>query len=205
MFFQIESPRWLIKAGRTEEALDGLSRVRRLPRDHECIEWEMETVWKQIAQENELGADRSFLAKLKEAFSKGTRNRLLTGMALMLLQNLSGINALNYYSPTIFKSLGFTGTSVGLLATGIFGIVKTSGTIMFMLFAVDRLGRRPAMLLGSCGAMVAMFYLAGFSKLSGSFEGHATKDAGAYVAILMVYIFAVFYSFSWNGVPWIFW
>lgn len=38
MFFQIESPRWLIKAGRTEEALDGLSRVRRLPRDHEYIE-----------------------------------------------------------------------------------------------------------------------------------------------------------------------
>lgn len=126
-------------------------------------------------------------------------------MALMLLQNSSGINALNYYSPTIFKSLGFTGTSVGLLATGIFGIVKTSGTIIFMLFAVDRLGRRPAMLLGSCGAMVAMFYLAGFSKLSGSFDGHAMKDAGAYIAILMVYIFAVFYSFSWNGVPWIFW
>lgn len=78
-------------------------------------------------------------------------------------------------------------------------------TAIFMLFAVDRVGRRPAMLVGSMGAIVAMFYLGIYSKVSGSFEGHASRDGGAYAAILMVYIFAIFYAFSWNGIPWIFW
>ena len=74
------------------------------------------------------------------------------GMALMMLQNLSGINALNYYSPTIFKSVGFKGTSVGLMATGVFGIIKASATFAFMIFGIDRLGRPKSMLNGSVGA-----------------------------------------------------
>lgn len=123
----------------------------------------------------------------------------------MMLQNLSGINALNYYSPTIFKSIGFSGTSVGLLATGVFGIVKCTATILFMVFGIDRLGRRKSMIIGSSGAIVAMYYLAGYTKLSRSFEITATRDVGAYIAIVMVYIFAVFYAISWNGIPWVFW
>lgn len=123
----------------------------------------------------------------------------------MMLQNLSGINALNYYSPTIFKSIGFSGTSVGLLATGVFGLVKAFATLFFMVFGIDRLGRRRSLLVGSVGALVAMFYLAAYSELSNSFEGTAKLDGGAYVAILMIYIFAIFYAMSWNGVPWIFW
>lgn len=123
----------------------------------------------------------------------------------MMLQNLSGINALNYYSPTIFESIGFTGTSVGLLATGVFGLVKAFTTVIFMFLGVDKLGRRRSLIIGSMGALVAMFYLAGFTKLSHSFEGEAKRNAGAYVAIVMIYVFAIFYAISWNGIPWIFW
>jgi hypothetical protein len=142
---------------------------------------------------------------IKEVFMAGNRNRVLTGMSLMLLQNHSGINALNYYSPTIFTSIGFTGTSVELLATGVFGIVKAFATLAFMLFGIDRLGRRKSMFIGSCGALTAMFYLGAYTSISHSFDGKAKQDAGAYVAILMIYLFAVFYAMSWNGIPWIFW
>ncbi|KAH0607313.1 uncharacterized protein H6S33_003301 [Morchella sextelata] len=204
MWFQPESPRWLIKAGKTELAIKNLCTIRGLPADHQYIVWEVDTVNQQIEHENALGANRSVISKLKETFLPGNRNRLFIGMALMMFQNLSGINALNYYSPTIFKSIGFSGTSVGLLATGVFGIVKALATIIFMFFGVDVLGRRKSLLFGSVGALVAMFYLAGFSKLSGSFEGVAERDAGAYVAIVMIYIFAIFYALSWNGIPWIF-
>lgn len=205
MFLQSESPRWLIKAGKTEAASRCLSTIRRLPSNDAYITWEIDSVVEQLNHESELGANRSFLAKLKEALSSGNRWRLFLGMGLMMLQNLSGINALNYYSPTIFKSIGFTGTSVSLLATGIFGIVKATATLLFITFGVDQLGRRKSMLIGSCGAMVAMFYLAGYTKVSGSFNGGAKKDAGAYVAIVMIYLFSVFYAVSWNGIPWIFW
>ena len=91
------------------------------------------------------------------------------------------------------------------MATGVFGIVKATGTVIFMLFIIDRFGRRRAMLIGSAGAIVAMYYLGGYSSLSNSFNAKPERDGGAYVAITMIYIFAIFYSVSWNGIPWIFW
>lgn len=205
MFFQPESPRWLLKANRAEQAIKNLIRIRKLPESDNYIMWEVETIREQLERENELGADKSFFQKLKEAFATGNRNRLIIGMSLMMLQNLSGINALNYYSPTIFQSIGFSGTSVGLLATGVFGLVKAFGTLAFIIFGIDKLGRRRSLLIGSFGAMIAMFYLAGYSNISGSFHGKAKQDGGAYAAIVMIYLFAIFYAMSWNGVPWIFW
>lgn len=206
MFFQPESPRWLVKAGKADQARRNLSRLRQLPLDHEYISWEINTAQRQIEAENSLGANRSVWAKVQQAFTlPGNRQRLLIGMALMLLQNMSGINALNYYSPAIFAAIGFSGTDVSLLATGVFGLVKASTTLILMLFLIDRLGRRRAMLIGSCGGIVAMYYLGGYTAQSHSFTSeHVPKDGGAYIAILMVYLFAFFYALSWNGVPWVF-
>lgn len=205
MFLQPESPRWLMKSGRDGDAIKSLTRIRQLPADDHYIMWEVEAIKEQLQRESDLGADQSLFQKLRVVFAQGNRSRLLVGMALMMLQNLSGINALNYYSPTIFKSIGFEGTSVGLLATGVFGLVKSFSTLIFMVFGIDRLGRRKSMLVGSCGALLAMFYLGGYTKVSHSFEGGAQRDGGAYVGIVMIYLFAVFYAMSWNGIPWIFW
>lgn len=205
MLLQPESPRWLMKAGRTDQALEVLSHIRNMPADDEYIQWEMDTIREQLQREDEQGANGSLVKKLVETFKAGNRNRLFMGMALMMLQNFSGINALNYFSPAIFKSIGFSGTSVSLLATGVFGLVKCFATLAFMLFGVDRLGRRNSMLIGSCGAIVAMFYLGSFAKVTGSFHSTAPKSAASYVGIVMIYIYAVFYAMSWNGIPWIFW
>jgi hypothetical protein len=204
MLFQPESPRWLLKSSRDEQAIKNLVRIRKLPADDPYILWEVETVKEQLQREYNQGANQSSFKKLKEAWSAGNLNRLIIGMALML-QNLSGINALNYYSPAIFKSIGFKGTSVGLLATGVFGIIKASATFAFMIFGTDRLGRSKSMLIGSVGALVAMYYLGDYTAVSNSFEGNAKKDGDTYVAIVMVYVFSVFYAMSRNGIPCIFW
>ncbi|KAI1140085.1 general substrate transporter [Hypoxylon sp. FL0543] len=204
MLLQPESPRWLIKNGNTVKATSSLSRIRCLSHDDEYISWEVNSVKEQLLSESELGTTRPLGAKLKEMLKSGNRRRLALGMGFMMLQNLSGINALNYYSPMIFKSIGFSGTSVGLLATGVFGIVKALATLVFMCFGIDNLGRRKSMLIGSSGALVAMFYLGGYSKVSGSFNQAVVQDGGAYVAIVMIYVFAVFYAMSWNGIPWVF-
>ena len=205
MLFQPESPRWLIKASESAKAAQKLSSIRALPADHEYIQLEIATVEAQIRNETELGAHGSLLSKLKEIALPQNRTRLFLGMMLMLFQNLSGINALNYYSVRIFGSVGFSGADVSLLATGIFGVVKCVATILFMMFGIDKLGRRTSMIIGSAGAIVAMYYLAGYTKVSGSFNETATRDGGAYVAIVMIYVFAVFYAISWNGIPWVFW
>lgn len=209
MWFQPESPRWLLNADRVEQARTVLTRLRKLPADHDYLNWEINTILQQIQTERAIGADRSFVAKVKEIFSvPASRKRLLLGVALMWIQNLSGINALNYYSPAIFEAIGFTGTDVGLLATGVFGIVKAGATTIFMIWGIERLGRRNALLIGSVGAMTALLYMGAFAKVTGSFEAGGSpggQSPGAYVAIVMVYIFAVFYAISWNGIPWIFW
>lgn len=203
--FCVESPRWLFSKNKVEKGTKALCWVRNLPADHPYIVKEIAEIQASITHELEVsGGKRSTMQIFKEIAAPGVRWRVIMGCLLMLLQNLTGINAINYYSPVILRSIGFTGTSVGLLATGIYGLVKQMTTVIFMLFIVDRYGRRPALLVGAVGAMVAMYYLAGYSALSNSFAGSPPADAGSRTALAMIYLYAIFYGFSWNGIPWIF-
>lgn len=76
--------------------------------------------------------------------------RLFLGFMLFFWQNGSGINAINYYSPKIFSSIGVTGSTNQLLS-GIFGVVKTAVTIIWLLFLIDHIGRRQLLLYGEIG------------------------------------------------------
>lgn len=222
MLPMIESPRWLVSKGKPDRATKALSWVRNLPEDHPWIQKEIATI--ENAVEGEIassGMSRSWKQIGKELFSKGVRNRVIISFSMMIFQNFTGyvmyvqlcamkvlnmgsINAINYYSPTIFNSIGFTGTSNGLLATGIFGIVKMIATVLYAALLVDKVGRRNLLLIGGVGAGISMFYLAGYSQISGSFERTPPLDSGARAAVAMVYIYALFYGFSWNGIPWLF-
>lgn len=199
MSLQPESPRFLAKKGKFDRVRKVLSYIRHLPEDHDYINWEIDVIRGQLESESS-GNNMNFVTKVKEIFRTNTRKRLLIGMAMMMLQNLSGINAINYYSPVIVQSIGFTGTDTGLLATGIFGIIKATGTAVFVFLIVDRFGRRPALLIGSAGAIFAMYYLAGYSSISNSFNEEPPRDGGAYFALISIYLFAIFYSISWNGI-----
>ncbi|KAF4909517.1 putative quinate permease [Colletotrichum viniferum] len=147
--FCSESPRWLVTKNRTTQARKALSWVRNLPEDHEYISREIVQIEVSITLETEAnGGEQSTRKVFRELLVPGIRWRVSIGALLMVLQNLTGINAINYYSPTILRSIGFSGTHVGLLATGVYGIVKMMTTLVFMVFFVDRFGRRPALLIG---------------------------------------------------------
>jgi hypothetical protein len=73
-----------------------------------------------------------------------------------------------------------------------------------VIVGVDRLGRRRALLIGSAGAAFSLYYIAIYSAVSGSFEKAPPRDGGSYFALVSIYLFSVFYAFSWNGIPWIF-
>lgn len=75
--------------------------------------------------------------------------RLLIVTTLFLWQNGTGINSINYYSPTIFKSIGVVGLSTSLLTTGVFGVIKTLGALVWCFFIIDRYGRRGMLLVPS--------------------------------------------------------
>ncbi|KAI1871942.1 uncharacterized protein JN550_004145 [Neoarthrinium moseri] len=201
----IESPRWLASKGKMQQAANALSWVRNLPEDHPYLLQELAQIENAVDHElGSTGGSRSWAQIYREMLQKGIRNRIVIACGLVVFQNFTGINAVNYYSPTIFKSIGVTGTSAGLLGTGVFGIVKMVATVLYAGFLVDKCGRRPLLLVGGAFAGFAMFYLAVYSKVSGSFVATPPQDAGARCAIAMVYLYAFFYGFSWNGIPWLF-
>lgn len=132
MPFMIESPRWLVSKNRVETARKALSWVRNLPDGHEYITKEMYEIQESINYEIEIsGGKRSTVQIFRELGARDVRWRVMMGVLLMLLQNVTGINAINYYSPTILKSIGFSGTSIGLLATGVYGMIKMLTTVVF--------------------------------------------------------------------------
>ena len=155
MFLCKETPRWLAKSGQWEKCLSNLAYIRNLPEDHEYVAYEIHEMRAQLEHEASYGT--SFVKQFKELGMKGVRNRLAIGMCMMMCQNLTGINGINYYSPTIFKSLGVSSTSTSLFATGVYGIVKMCTTIVALVWILDRFGRRKLLIIGGTGAALAMY------------------------------------------------
>lgn len=200
--FLRETPRWLFKVGREEEARRNLSWIRNLPDSHHYIQEEIQATRAQLDREMVVARDHGFMGQIKELGKPGVRNRLGVGMAIMMFQNLTGINAINYYSPTIFKSIGITGTNNGLFATGIYGVVKMVTTFIFLFWLIDLVGRRKPLICGSIGGSFAMFYIAAFVAIAKPKEGDAPTAAGKF-AVACLYIFAISFCASWNGISWI--
>lgn len=89
MFLQ-ETPRWLYKVGRKDEALQTLSWIRNLPLEHVYIQEEFAIVGIQLDRELHVQRKSGFIGQLREIAKPGLRNRLALGMGIMMCQNLTG-------------------------------------------------------------------------------------------------------------------
>jgi len=141
MFRVPESPRWLVKRRRRDDALAVLTRVGGA--EHAAVE--LTDIEDAIAHES---------GSLVQLLLPGMRIVLVIGVVLAVLQQVTGINVFLYYAPEIFKKLG-TGTSAALLQTVVVGAVNLGFTVI-AIWTVDRLGRRPLMLVGYMGMALAL-------------------------------------------------
>ncbi len=73
-----------------------------------------------------------------------------------------------------------------------------------MVWILDRVGRRKLLIVGGVGASLAMFYIGAFVAVAKPSATSVNISAGGYVAIVMIYVFVVFYCASWNGIVWIY-
>jgi len=149
-----ESPRWLTKWGRENEALTILARVDGIA----YARAELAEIKETLAHES---------GSLRQLFQPGLKIVLVIGVVLAVLQQVTGINVFLYFGTEIFKKMG-AGTNAALLQTIVVGIVNLTFTIL-AIWTVDRIGRRPLMMVGSAGmgiSLVAMG-LAGYMQWTG--------------------------------------
>lgn len=137
-----ESPRWLVEKGRTKEAQKTLRKIGGAAYAEKCIE-DM-----RAPQKSHAG----------NLFTKAVLPTLLIGITLAVFQQLCGINVVFNYTPKIFASIG-VGTDGQLLQTVFIGGVNLVFTLLAMAL-VDKLGRKPLMLIGAAGLAVLYIIIA---------------------------------------------
>ncbi|TID14218.1 putative MFS monosaccharide transporter [Venturia nashicola] len=206
------SPRWLSSKGRDQEALGALARLRGLPTDDKRVRQEWFDIRAEVTFQQEVSRERhpqlqdgsrKSRAKLEVAswtdcFKKGCWRRTHVGMGLMFFQQFVGINALIYYSPTLFQTMG-QGHSMQLILSGVLNIAQLVG-VSTSLWTMDRFGRRPLLLWGS---VVMCFSHVIIAALVGQFSSNWPAHRGpGWTSVAFLFVYMVAFGASWGPVPW---
>ena len=198
MMFLPETPRYLVRSNKHDEAKRSLGRMRRLPSDHPAVQRELDEIQAHHDYEMSIGS-ASYLACFKPPMLK----RQFTGMALQALQQLTGINFIFYYGTRYFEN---SGVSSGFVIQMITSAINVASTIPG-LYAIDKWGRRPMLLWGAVGMAVSQFIVAMTGTLSsGQTPGGVvtvTSLAGQKCAVAFSCIFIVFFASTWGPLAWV--
>jgi sugar porter (SP) family MFS transporter len=166
-----ESPRWLLAKDRRQDALGVLHRIRHEDHNPEAELAEIEAVHKMQAG-----------VSYRDLFRPSVRPALIVGVGIAFINQMVGVNAVIYYAPTILKDAGFSSSAAILATTGV-GILNMLVTLCALLL-IDRVGRRPLLLVGISGVLLALIVLGAAYLLPGG-----PSSAGVLlVAGLLVYI-----------------
>ncbi|THW70504.1 putative quinate permease [Aureobasidium pullulans] len=208
-FFNYESPRYLIKAGKRDHAVANLARVRGLPAEHELVQGEIADIENQLHEEQEATMGQGAMGYIKEMFfMPNNAYRLYIGLGSQVLSQWSGAQSMTVYAPDFFALLGTKGQNEKLFATAIFGVVKFVAAIACALFLVDWIGRKRSLSIGIACQAISMAYVAAFlTAVPGidteGFEFSKSQKAASTVALVMIYLSGFGWAMGWNSMQYL--
>jgi SP family xylose:H+ symportor-like MFS transporter len=179
IFLIPESPRWLFQKGETSKAIVVLQKLN-TAEEVAQVQSEIENLLHQ--------EDKNQWKHLGNPIFKKV---LFVGVGLSIFQQLTGINAILYYAPEIFKSLG-SSTDVSLLETSILGVVNLLFTLLAIRL-VDKMGRKPLLYIGSIGMTIALAAVGLFIYFNA---------IGNWVLPFLL-LFMASFSISWGPIVWV--
>ncbi|KAJ8762196.1 hypothetical protein K2173_007351 [Erythroxylum novogranatense] len=192
LFFIPESPRWLAKMGMTEDFEASLQVLRGFDAD---ISIEVNEIKRAIASTSRRTTIRFADLKRKRYWFP-----LMVGISLLVLQQLSGINGVFFYSSTIFSAAGVTNSNVATFGLGAVQVVATA----VATWLVDRTGRRILLIVSSCGMTISLlivavsFFVKGFVS-----EGSNLYTITGILSIVGVVALAISFSLGMGPIPWL--
>jgi sugar porter (SP) family MFS transporter len=181
IFFTPQSPRWLVAKGRTEEAAAVLQRCGS---DTGSVQDEIREIQRSM--------DLTHHSLHEPFYCRRYLKPILLAVAIAAFNQLSGINAILYYSPAIFKAAG-AGVQSALLQSVIIGFTMLIFTTVAMVI-IDHFGRRKLMLLGSVGYIIG---------LVGAAYAFYAKVQGPLLLVSLI-IFIAAHGFGQGAVIWVF-
>ncbi|PYI00881.1 general substrate transporter [Aspergillus sclerotiicarbonarius CBS 121057] len=140
-------------------------------------------------------------AAFKEARMKGIRNRFGLVVMMTIFQAWGGAVAINYYSPTIFRSIGLENTT---LWTGVYGVIKSVSAIIYFIFFIEAAGRKWPWIISCIGCGICMYFLGAYIHIVNPESGtpqSASQEAAGKAAAAAIMIYGFVWSFGANGLP----
>jgi MFS transporter, SP family, sugar:H+ symporter len=188
-----ESPRFLVSRGRLAHAERVLVRIAGAEEAKRKVN--------DISQSLAADHHRPKLSDLLDSAGK-IRRIVWVGIGLAVFQQLVGINVVFYYGTVLWESVGFS-ESDSLLINVVSGVLSIAACV-FTIFTVDRIGRKPLLIIGSIGMAVTLGLVAAAFSTGSLVNGtlHLSHRYGL-VALVSANLYVIFFNLSWGPVMWI--
>ncbi len=182
-----QSPRWLVMSGDDLAARATLARIR--VNDPDTIDMELREIHESVDSED-------IKVSWSELLEPAVKAALFVGVGLAILQQVTGINTVIYYAPTIVQNAGIDSSSAAILASVGVGIVNVGMTVL-ALRLLDRSGRRTLLIYGVSGMSLALFALAA------AFMGGGGSTLSSVVAIGSLMLYVAAFAISLGPIFWL--